>query len=371
MPSAYRCLQTVGSPAAVLFIGLLVVSSTASAQAKGWAAGTSSRPTMTDLIPEPRSEEAYSERYGVSAKLDGGGKVVVNFTISNLGWGNHHGAAEVKVHLPDHDNYQFNEKVGKNKWSYAEDTFKLDIADTVVEGNEDGSFAIRHTGKDVELRMEVTSETPMWSPGRGELEVEDGYMAMDVFVLRGTATGEVKIDGKWRDIESTRGAYADHVSTNIAPYDLGDRFSRTRVYDDEHDVFFMWREIKLTGEHGGDSINWVMVGYKDQIVFSDPDARVKFGKVREDKVGYSIPYAIQVQGASGSDSVKLVMRAEKMKRKNLLRNYGSVVQTFAETVSKPYNYYFHSNYALEMDIEGAQATVRGEGGYVIDYLNKP
>ncbi|MFB6372111.1 MAG: hypothetical protein ABEN55_03125, partial [Bradymonadaceae bacterium] len=93
-------------------------------------------------------------------------------------------------------------------------------------------------------------------------------------------------------------------------------------------------------------INWVMVGYKDQIVFSDPNAEVKFAKVRKDKVGYSIPYAVQINGKDGGDSIKLVLRAEDMNRKNLLENYGSFVQTFAKTVSKPYNYYFSCKYAL-------------------------
>ncbi|MFB6372112.1 MAG: hypothetical protein ABEN55_03130, partial [Bradymonadaceae bacterium] len=201
---------------------------------------------MKDLIPEPKSGEAYSERYGFSAKLDDGGKVVVNFTISNLGWGNHHGAAEVKVHLPDQENYQFSKKVDSSKWSYAKDKFKLDISNTVVEGKDDGTFEFRHDG-DVKLRLEVSSDVSMWRPGRGKLQVDGGYMAMDVFALRGTAKGKVKIGEKWHEISSTRGVYADHVSTDIAPYNLADRFSRTRVYDDENDVFFMWREIKLTG----------------------------------------------------------------------------------------------------------------------------
>ena len=366
-----RLRRRTSAVLALTFVAVsLAVAPPASAETKGWDAGNSTRPTMNDLIPEPADGEAYSERYGISAKLDGGGKIVVNFTISNIGWGNQKGAAEVKVKLPDHEDYQFNKKVDRDKWSYAKDRFKLDIADTVIEGNEDGTFALHHDGE-VDLEMTLSSDVPMWRPGRGRVEVDDGYMAMDIFQLRGTAEGTVTIDGNKREFKSTRDVYADHVSTDIAPYNLANRFSRTRVYDDDHDLFFLWREIKLTGEHGGESVNWVMVGYKDQIVFSDANAEVKFGKVRKDKVGYSIPYAIQIEGESGEDNVKIVLRAQDMRRKNLLRNYGSVVKTFAKTVSEPYNYYFHCKYAVEMDIQGAKATVRGKGGYVVDYLNKP
>jgi hypothetical protein len=106
---------------------------------------------------------------------------VPSAAISNLGWGNRHGAAEVKVQLPDHEDYQFNKKVDSNKWSYAEERFKLDIADTVVEGRDDGSFEFRHDGE-VKVRLQVTSEVPMWRPGRGKIEVDGGFMAGAVLV---------------------------------------------------------------------------------------------------------------------------------------------------------------------------------------------
>lgn len=363
-------LQAAGIFLVVSLVGSLVSVGTAEAETRGWADGESKQPSMTDLIPEPKSAEAYSERYSMSAKLDGGGKVVVKFTISNLGWGDKHGAAQVRVNLPDHDNYSFQKKVDSDQWSYSKDSFELDIADTTVKGRDDGTFEFRHEG-DVKVDLEMSSRVPMWQPGRGRLDVDGGFMEMDLFGLRGTVEGRVHIGGKWKSIKSTRGAYADHVATNIAPYDLADRFSRTRIYDDENDIFVLWREVKLTGEHGGESINWVVVGYKDQIVLADADADVQLGKMRKDKVGYEIPHAVQVEGKSGEDKIKLVLRASDMERKNLLERYGSVVRTFAKTVSEPYNYYFDCDYALQMAIEGAQATVRGEGGYVVDYLNKP
>ncbi len=341
----------------------------ADAETRGWADGDSTTPTMTDLIPEPKSAEAYSERYSLSAKLDGGGKIVVKHTISNLGWGDRHGAAQVRVKLPDRENYSFQKKVGSGEWSYAKDSFKLDIAKTTVEGHDDGSFEYRHDGE-VKLEATLESDVSMWQPGRGRLDVDGGFMEMDMYGLRGTLEGRVKVGGEWRSVKSTRNAYADHTATNIAPYDLGTRFSRTRIYDDDNDVFVMWREIKLVDGYGGESINWVVVGYRDRIVFSDPDADVSFGKVRKDRVGYDVPHAVQIEGKSGGDSIKLVLKANDMRRKNLLKRYGTVVRTFAKTVSEPYNYYLDADYALQMDIDGARATVRGDGGYVVDYLNK-
>ena len=356
-----------GLVAAVLCLAVLPAESTA--QTKTWADGSDARPTSDDLIPKLHSAEAYSERYGLLARLDGGGKVKINFTISNLGWSDAKGAAQVVVKMPGEDKYKFKKKVNKGDWSYSKKNFKLDIADTVIESKGKRKFELRHDGK-VKVRLTMTSDTPMWSPGRGRLDVGDGYMKINMFALRSTAKGKVKIGGEWREVKSTRGAYGDHVSTNIAPYDLATRFSKARVYDDENDVFFLWREIKLTEDNGGDSITWMMVGYKDKIVFSDPDAEIKFGKVRKDKVGYEIPYAVQLEGKDGEDKVKLVMRAKKMRRTDLLKSYGNLVRMVASSVSKPFNYNFRCEYALEMQIQGAKATVRGKGGYVVDYLNK-
>lgn len=358
------------------FLAVLAVSAwltvgvqTAAAETKGWDAGKDVRPTVDDLIPSLASSEAYSERYSMSAKLDGGGNIKFDFTISNLGWGNHSAEAAVKVKSPDHKNYKFKKKVDKGNWSHSKDKFKLDIAKTSVESLEGGGFEYRHDG-DVKVRLKMTSKVPMWSPGDGKISVDGGFYKMNVYGLRATLEGKVKVGGEWREVKSTRGGYADHVATNVAPFNLASRFSRTRVYDDDNDVFFLWREVRLSSKYGGDSLNWLVVGYKDEIVFSDADVNTKFGKMRKDKAGYEIPYAVQIEGKQGEDEVKLVLRGEDMRRKDLLEDYGRVAKMVASSVSTPYNYYFDCKYALEMDIGGAKATVRGSGGYVIDYLNK-
>lgn len=355
----------------VLVLGL-VVPAAASAETKGWGAGTSRTPEMSDLTPSLSSGEAYSERYGWTADLDGGGQVAVNFTISNLGWGDASAAVKVKVRHPELDEtYVHKKQVGQGDWSYAKKGFKLKLGNTQIKGSGKSTFHLRHDGK-VKLRAKLTSEMPMWSPGRGKLTVGDGYYyKMDVVNLRGSLSGKIHIDGKWHEVKGTRTGYGDHVATNIAPYNLAKRFSRFRVYDDDNDVFAIWREIRLVEDYGGESVTFLVLGYKDKIVFSDPDASIKFGRtVKDSHTGYRLPYAVQVEGHSDGDAAKVVLKGTKVRRKNLLKGYGTIAKTVAQQMADPWNYYFNCKYALQMEIQGSKAKVEGKAGYVVDFVNK-
>jgi hypothetical protein len=344
----------------------------AQAAVTGWGDGGESTPTMQDLVPAMSSGEAYSERYGFSAKIDGGGEVLVNFTISNLGWGDGSAAVKVRVDLPDRDEYVYQKKVGRSEWSFSENKFRLKVADTQVRGKGDNTFIVEHNG-DLQLRMKLTSKLPMWSPGNGEITVGDGYYyRLHAFALRSDMTGKVKPKGEsWTEIKGTRSGYGDHVATNIAPFDLGTRFSRFRVYDDENDVFAMWREIELTDDYGGKSLSFLVVGYKEQIVFSDPDAKTTYARrVKDTKTGYRLPYAVQIDGKKNGDKVRVVLEATKVDRKDLLKGYGGVTRMIASQISQPWNYYFNCDYKIQMTIGGSTAKVQGEAGYVIDFVNK-
>ena len=350
----------------------MAISAPAHAAVTGWADGGGSTPTMQDLVPSMSSGEAYSERYGFSAKIDGGGEVVVNFTISNLGWGDGSAAVKVRVDLPDRDEYVYQKKVDRGSWSFSKNKFRLKVANTEVQGKGDNTFVVEHNG-DLKLRMKLTSDMSMWSPGNGEITVGDGYYyRLHAFALRSDMTGKVKPKGEsWTEIEGTRSGYGDHVATNIAPFDLGTRFSRFRVYDDENDVFAMWREIELTDDYGGKSLSFLVVGYRDQIVFSDANAKTTYARrVKDTKTGYRLPYAVQIDGKDGDDEVRVVLEGTKVDRKDLLAGYGGMARMIASQVSQPWNYYFDCDYKIQMTIGGSTAKVEGEAGYVIDFVNK-
>ncbi|MBA2662702.1 MAG: hypothetical protein H0U74_10435 [Bradymonadaceae bacterium] len=340
----------------------------ASAQAKGWASGAKAKaPTMLDLIPRMSSGQSYTERYGFSVDLEGGGHIGVDFTISNLGFGSGYGAAGVRVNVPGAKRYEFSEKMNRGKWSYATDRFFLDIANTSVESKGNDTFVVKHDG-DVKFELEFKNTIPMWRPGDGEITVDGGYYKFNLISPRADVTGKVFVNGEWREVKAARGGYADHVATNIAPYDLAKRFSRFRHYND--DVFIIWREIQLEEKFGGETFTWVMVGYRDQIVFADANATIKFGNVRPDaSTGYSVPHSLQVEGKNGHDTITLVMRGNKADKRDLLASYGRAARLVASAVSKPFQYTVKSQYTIQMSIKGTTANVAGKTHYTIDFVN--
>lgn len=342
----------------------------AQAQTQGWAQGKStSSPTNADLIPTMSDELAYSERYGFAVDLDGGGHIGVDWTISNLGWGDGKGQADVRVRLPGQKNYNYSEKLSRKDWSYSKAKFDLDIARTRVQAQGANSFLVTHQGKGVRFKLTFTNTVPMWKPGTGEIKVKDGYYKFNLLAPRADVSGEVTIGGKTMKVKGTRAGYADHVATNVAPFDFAHRFSRFRNYND--DIFVMWREIKVHPKFGGNSFTWVVVGYKDQIVMSDPNASIKFARMRKDpRSGYEFPMAIQIDGKKGKDSIKLILQGKSFKRTDLLASYGMAAKMVASAFSNPYRYTVSADYTLQMDIQGAKAQVAGTSHYTLDYVNK-
>lgn len=348
-----------------LIVLLLVLGFSATASAQSWGSGAG-KPKMKELMPRLSSDEAYTERYSFAVDLDGGGHVGMDFTISNLGFGDGHGAVNVRVKLPGQKNYEYAKKLSRDEWSSAKGHFGLAFGGTSVKAKGSDGFVLKHNGK-VKAELTFDNKIPMWKPGNGRINVDGGYYAFNLIAPRADVTGRVFINGKWRDVTGTRSGYAEHVATDVAPFDFARRFIRFRHYNE--DVFVMWREIELAFEHGGKSLTWVVVGYKDAIVFSDASARLKFGSLKTDKTGYSIPKLVQLDGRRGKDSVRLVMQGRKMKKKDLLASYGAAAKMVAAAVSEPYQFELKGKYTLQMTIGGASATIEGRSHYTIDYLN--
>ncbi|MEZ4460172.1 MAG: hypothetical protein R3E66_10660 [bacterium] len=335
----------------------------ATAFAQSWGGGTG-RPAMKDIIPEMSESEAYSERYGFAVDLDGGGHIGVDFTISNLGWGNGHGAVEVRVIDANKKKYKFSKKLDDDSWTYDKGKFVIDIAGTRVQQEGKDSFRLIHKGA-TSFDVVFENRMPMWRPGRGKIKVgDDGYYEFNLIAPRADVKGTV--NGK--PVTGTRNGYADHVATNVEPYNLATRFTRMRNYNG--DVFVIWREITLTKDAGGKSLTWVMVGYKDDIVFSDTNARLKEGRIKVDPVSnYRIPLSVQIDAKNGQDSIKLVMRGKTYKRTDLLDSYGDAAKLVASAFAKPVRYTVDCDYQLQMTIAGATATISGETHYVVDQIN--
>ena len=346
--------------------GLVALTSTAGAT--GWGSGGSTA-TFDNLIPSMSSGQAYSERYSFAVDLDEGGHIGMNLTISNLGVRNGYGAADVRVRLPDHDNYSSSERLSRRNWSYEEDRFQIDISNTRVRAVDDDTFELKYEGDDLRVELQFKNRIPMWRPGNGELRSDDDFYRFTIVSPRADVTGRVYIDGQWRDVKGSQSGYADHVVTNVAPYNLGNRFSRFRQYDG--DVFVMWREIDLTNDFGGGSVTWILVGRGDQILYEDTDATLQFGNIEHDEeTGYRFPHAVQITSSNGSDKMRLLVRGDDVRRRDLLAGQGRMVRAIASRVSNPFQYDVRGQYALEVEVGGNRLRRSSEGNMTLDYVGK-
>lgn len=351
-----------------VFVAQAVVAQTAVAQTQGWADGQARAARMADLVPRLSGGQAYSERYNFSVDLDGGGHIGIDFTISNLGVGNHRGASSVRVRLPGQERYNYSDQVRRRSWTYAQDRFMLDIAKTSVEAKGNDTFVLKHDG-DVKVELEFKNTIPMWKPGNGEIRVgSDGYYRYTLSAPRANVTGRVRIGETWHEVRGTRSGYGDHVATNVAPYNFAKRFSRFRHYNG--DVFVIWREIQLEEEFGGQTFTWVMVGHKDEIVFADANATLRHGNVRPDAAtGYQVPHSLQLEARRGSDTLTLQMVGSKVDKRDILASYGRAARLVAGAVSNPFQYNVQSRYTLQLNVGGRPASTTGNSHYTIDFIN--
>ena len=320
------------------------------------------------LIPKMSSGQAYSERYSFAANLDGGGHIGMNFTISNLGIRNGYGAAEVRVELPDFDDYSSSERVSRGNWSYDEDNFGLDISGASVEYKGDGTFRLEYDGDGVHVRLLFENKTPMWQPASGKIENGDDYYDFRLVSPRADVRGHVHVDGDWHEVKGYRTGYADHVATNVAPYDLASRFTRFRSSGD--DLFVMWREVNLSDDFGGDSVSWVVVGIDDEIVYEDSNPVIRFGNVkRDEETGYQVPHAIQVRSTEGSSEFMWMLRKDEIKKRDLLEGQGRMVRMIASTVTEPYQFNIEGDYVLQIEVDGEEYRTTDASHVTIDYVN--
>jgi hypothetical protein len=204
----------------------------------------------------------------------------------------------------------------------------------------------------------------MWSPGSGRLKTDAGFY--DIHIISPTAKVTGRVGGQ--EVSSNQG-YAEHVATDAPPYDLARSFRRARLYKD--DLMILWRDIELHPDIGGGNTPWILVTYKDKIVFSSSRARIRYGsKYTDSKSGYVVPKAVQIDAKNGKDSIKLIMKARRTKRKDLLAGQGAFVKAVASAVAEPYQFTATGEYTLEMNIGGTKAQVSNKGHFTMDFVTK-
>ena len=359
----------VSHKSSLLLLLATVIILTAAKKPDWGTASQSTNVEVSDFIPELQGAEAYSERYSFAVDFGKKGHIGVDFTISNLGWGDGQGAVQVRIKHPDHKNYNYSKKVGRESWSFKKDRFKIQVGNTSVSYDEKAStFRIRHKNNSTSFDVNFKRNIPFWSPGNGRLEKGGSFYEFHLLSLMADVTGDVNLRGSTLKIDEPEMGYANHINTNVAPYDLGQRFSRFRTKTDGLSI--IWRDIKLTEDFGGHSVTWLLVAYQGDIVFSSPSAEIELSRIKKDpKTGYRFPMALQLNAEKGSNSAKLAMHGNSFKRENLLESYGVAAKLIASTLTDPYRYIIGCKHSLQLRVGDYQATLNGHSHYTMDYTN--
>lgn len=342
---------------------LLVVGVPSLAFAAGPKWGEDRGPaTLRDIIPDPRGGEAYSERYTLFANLEGGGTAYVDLTISNLGWGDRHGATTGEIRLPGQRPYRFKKKLDEDEWSYRRDRFEMKVGPTTISGDAESGFRVRHRGAS-SFDLTFKSRTPMWSPGIGKLMHDGNVYATTLAVPWGDVTGT--IGGK-----SVNGVgMFDHGMSTFSPFDLADKFSRMRHFEDG--LFIAWREVDLTDDLGSRSVTWVIVGIDDKIVFSDSAANIAWtGFDEHEESGHRVPSNVVISASSGGKSLRLEVRGKRVRSTDLLAQHGAAARAVAGAVSNPWQFEVNGSYDLRISGGGTDVSRRGKTNIEMDMLSK-
>jgi len=352
-----------------LIVLLMIFGGSASASAQSSKAPSwgpqGNTPTSSSFIPKLKSGEAYSERYTFNIPLDGGGEVYLDFTVSNLGWGDNKGATSVRVKLPGQKTYTYRKELDADEWAMDRKSFNIRMGKSTVQANGNG-YSLRHEGN-MSFELKLENVVPSWKPGSGKIDVNDETFQLALMSPKARVSGRIKVDGQWQPVSSANGM-GDWSMSTIAPYDLAQRFSRFRA--DEGDYAVVWREIQTVEDLGGKSVVWVLVTKGDTIVFASANATlVTSGFVHDDKSDYDVPRTFQITAREGENRISLKVRGGKMKVRDLLAEYGAVARTIAGTKTSPFQFNSDAAFTLKLNTVEGETSVSGRGPLGIDILN--
>ncbi|MEZ4460707.1 MAG: hypothetical protein R3E66_13460 [bacterium] len=347
----------------ILVLLTLLAGANVQAAEPSWGRGTAV-PKQSDFIPKLKSGEAYSERYTFNIPLDGGGDVYMDFTVSNLGWGDHKGVTTARVRLPGKKAYTYKAELDEDDWSFDRKVLKIRMGKSTLEADGEG-YRLRHDG-DVRIDLKLENTVPAWRPGSGKIKVGGETFELALMSPKARVSGRIGMAGTWYPVSSANGM-GDWSMSTIAPYDLANRFSRFKAYHDG--MMVTWREIRTTEDLGGKSVVWVLVVKDGEVLFESAAAKLTASAEFTDKTsGYSVPRVFKIQGRDNGQTLSLTVRATRVTVRDLLADYGSVARTIAGTLTNPYQFNSEASFTLKLDGDES-TTVTGSGPLGIDILN--
>ena len=318
----------------------------------------------------PDEAEFYAEEWELRAWSEAGDSVSVNFVVNNLGFGDNKPVVQASARAAGGKKVTGQAKFDEGDWSHGSKPFRLSAGGSSLSGGP-GEVRVKIALKDVRMDLTFENQLPPWRPAGGRLQYgsADRYYDVTYLAPRAKVRGVVTAGGRSFTLRDATG-WVDHRNVNVPPQVAGKRWLTWRSF--EGDWTLLVQDVTFPRDMGGRKARYLLVGYKDRIVFQAVRFKVKYGDLRADPKsdkGYKYPLALRIEADAGDRSVVLTVRGKLRARRDLLGSLGAAKALVGRFVA-PVGYYLDGDYDLRVRLSDGQAfTHSGEGDYVFKQVN--
>ncbi len=320
---------------------------------------------------QPQSQFFYSQEYSFTGWLEDGGEFGAEFLISNVGIGGIKGGVNA-WYRPGNGGKKLKASLQKKKgqWSWQNSPAPgMKVGGSSFTA-EPGKATIAISEGELQAEAQFINILPPWRPGSGRVHfgsARKDYYDVTLLAPKAQVKGKVLIDGEWK--EFTGYGYADHKATTVAPQEQAKTWIRFRAY--EGDWTIISQEFILPSSLGGGRIPWIIIGYKDRLVFQSLTHTLTPQNIVEDKkFSYIYPMGLDFAGKEGDRTLAGKVTATRLTdRADLLSGLGAIERAVVSRFSKPVGYYMDADYLFNLTIAGKPYQIKGKGSYYVKHLN--
>ncbi|MDX9724262.1 MAG: hypothetical protein RBU37_26170 [Myxococcota bacterium] len=335
-------------------------------------AGFSEDFDASELVPLMSEGEGYNEKWEFILTTTPY-EARIRFEVSNLGLGDFKGKVSGRVKDRSSDDgptYSFSDSFGEGKWSFEKNgTFAIEMGAWSVKGKP-GQFSLRGVaGSKSEVSFEYDVEGSSWRPGSGISFFGDKYaqyMKSQVPLFHGKAKGVVSIDKKEVPVEGL--GYANHLGSNLGMHEMAKEFYHFRKHD--QDLYIEWRHVESTEQYRQQPIPFLVVAYQGTVLFESTEVELIPENYWTDpgNFGYTIVHGLRVEARDGENLASLRFTPGEVQVSDPLARVSKIERSIALQFTKPMDYTIKGPWRLDLEVDGMQATLRGEGSYSITRL---
>lgn len=363
-------------PPAALALGVTLLALTLAA-GPAWAGGNAKaysgrfgKVTAKHYAVQPDSAEFYAQEWELRAWNEAGDSVNVNFVVNNLGFGDNKLVVSAKARPAGGKSVKGSKKYSSGDWKSAKKPFRISAGANSLSGGPGKLRAKVSVGK-VKLDLTLTNVLPPWRPAGGRIKYgsSDEFYDFTYLAPRAKVSGTVTAGGKTFTLKDADG-FADHRIVNVPPQTAGRRWLTWRSFDGDWTV--LAQQVTFPKDLGGRKAQFLLVGYKDRIVFQTVRFKVKYGSLKPDpkgKAGYKYPEALKLEAKAGDRSVVLTAKGTLRTRRDLLASAGAAKAIIGQFVA-PIGYYMDGAYDLQVSLgDGQSFSHQGKGDYTFKQVN--